>query len=329
MITKHPGTGGLVSVGTVTAQLVYEIDAPAYRGPDVTARFDTIRLEQVGDDRVRVGGMRGEPPPDALKVAVNRLGGFRNAMTFVLTGLDIEKKAALVRRSLAPVLEGLDVDVRLIPHGEREAHLRYVVRSGDEQRVGRRFSAAAIELGLASYPGFHTTTPPGGASPYGVYEPAYVPASEVEQAVVHDDGRRVRVEPVPSFVTGAVSAVMPDTVRGSSTGRTRRVPIGRAFGARSGDKGGDANLGVWGRSPEAYAWLDAFLTVERLKELLPEAEPLPVDRYELPNLNALNFVLRGLLGQGVAASTRPDPQAKSLGELLRAQEVDLPESLLR
>ncbi|MDQ3875620.1 MAG: DUF1446 domain-containing protein [Actinomycetota bacterium] len=329
VITKHPGTGGLVSVGTVTAQLVYEIDAPAYRGPDVTARFETIRLEQVGDDRVRIDGVRGEPPPDTLKVAVNRLGGFRNAMTFVLTGLDIEEKAALVQRSLAPVLEGLDVDVRLIRHGERDAHLRYVVRSNDEQRVGRDFSAAAIELALASYPGFHTTTPPGGASPYGVYEPAYLPASEVEQIVVHDDARRTRVEPAPSFVAGAVPAISaPDAVPGVPTGRTRRVPFGRVFGARSGDKGGDANLAVWGRSPEAYAWLRSFLSIERLKELLPEAAPLDVDRYELPNLNGLNFVLRGLLGEGVAASTRPDPQAKSLGELLRAQEVDLPESLL-
>jgi hypothetical protein len=106
------------------------------------------------------------------------------------------------------------------------------------------------------------------------------------------------------------------------------VPLGAAFGARSGDKGGDANVGVWSHSDDGYAWLAQHLTVERFQELIPEAEPLRVDRYELPNLRAVNFVVRGLLGEGVAASTRPDPQAKSLGELLRAQRVDLPLSLL-
>jgi hypothetical protein len=99
-------------------------------------------------------------------------------------------------------------------------------------------------------------------------------------------------------------------------------------GARSGDKGGNANVGVWVESPQAYAWLVECLTVDKLKALLPETAPLEVRRYELPNLLALNFVVVGLLGEGVAASTRPDPQAKSLGEALRACVVDVPESLL-
>ena len=96
----------------------------------------------------------------------------------------------------------------------------------------------------------------------------------------------------------------------------------------SGDKGGNANVGVWVRDEPAYAWLAAFLSAERLRELLPEARELPVDRYELPNLLALNFVVRGLLGEGVGASLRFDAQAKSLGELPRAQIVPIPESLL-
>ena len=107
-----------------------------------------------------------------------------------------------------------------------------------------------------------------------------------------------------------------------------RVALGRLAGARSGDKGGDANVGLWVRTDEAYAWLAAFLSVERFKELVPEAGPLEVRRYELPNLRALNFVVVGLLGEGVAASTRPDPQAKALGELLRAQVVEVPDELL-
>jgi hypothetical protein len=103
-------------------------------------------------------------------------------------------------------------------------------------------------------------------------------------------------------------------------------PLGTIVGARSGDKGGDANLGVWTRTQEAYEWLNGFLTTERLKELLPEAQE--VSRYELPNLKALNFVLHGLLGDGVASSTRFDPQAKALGEWLRSREVEIPEALL-
>jgi hypothetical protein len=99
-------------------------------------------------------------------------------------------------------------------------------------------------------------------------------------------------------------------------------------GARSGDKGGDANLGVWARNDNSYAWLRDFLTVDRLRELLPETAGQEIDRYELPNLRALNFVVYGLLGRGVAASTRFDPQAKALGEWLRSRLVDMPEELL-
>jgi hypothetical protein len=108
-----------------------------------------------------------------------------------------------------------------------------------------------------------------------------------------------------------------------------RVPLGRVAGARSGDKAGNANVGVWVESDAAYVWLQATLTVDCFKQLLPETAAFEVDRYELPNLRALNFVVHGLLGRGVADSTRYDPQAKSLGELLRAQELDIPSALLR
>jgi hypothetical protein len=99
-------------------------------------------------------------------------------------------------------------------------------------------------------------------------------------------------------------------------------------GARSGDKGGNANVGVWARDPVGYAWLAAYLTVDRFRRLIPEAAGLEVERYEFPNLNALNFVVQGLLGEGVSSSTRTDPQAKTLGEYLRAKLVDVPEALL-
>jgi hypothetical protein len=344
VITKHPGTGGLVSPGTVTAQLLYEIAGPEYANPDVVAHFDTIRLAADGPDRVRISGTRGSPPPENLKVALNYLGGFRNTMTMVLTGLDIEEKAAWAESMLFDLLGGKErfgqADVRLIrtdrpdaPTNEQAtAQLRITVMDADAARVGRSFSNATIELALAGYAGFHTTTPPTEPTAYGVYWPTFVPATVVGHTVVLPDGSRRTIPPpqarpgpppaaVPSARTGPGAPMDPDTP-------TRRAPLGLVCGARSGDKGRNANAGLWVRRPEAYEWLRRYLDVERFRALLPEAAGLEVRRYELPNLHALNFVVEGLLGLGVAASTRPDPQAKGLGEYLRSRHVDIPVRLL-
>ena len=128
----------------------------------------------------------------------------------------------------------------------------------------------------------------------------------------------------PEFGKGAFEIGYEDHI----AGRIVRVPLGRVAGARSGDKGGNANVGVWVRDPAAYGWLRTELTVKRLRTLLPEAAELEIHRFELPNLAALNFVIVGLLGLGVAASARPDPQAKGLGEYLRSRLVDVPAALL-
>jgi hypothetical protein len=337
VVTKHPGTGGLVSVGTVTAQLLYEIQGPRYLNPDVTARFDSIRLDEDGPDRVRVSGVRGEPPPPTTKVCINYLGGYRNAMTFVLTGLDVEEKARIAERTLWSLVGGRDrfaeTSVRLVrsdradPHSNDDAfaYLHVMVKDPDAARVGRAFSGSVIEMALASYPGFFVTGVPGDASPYGVYWPALVPADLVEQRVVVG-GETVAV---PSVLAPARAADVPAVaVPEPPGGPTARVPLGRVCGARSGDKGGNANVGVWARTPLAYAWLERFLTADRFRELVAEAAALAVERHALPNLRSLNFVVHGLLGDGVAASTRSDPQAKSLGEYLRARVVDVPRALL-
>jgi hypothetical protein len=331
VITKHPGTGGAVSVGTVTAQLLYEIAGARYAGPDVTTRFDTIQLAQDGPDRVRISGVRGEPPPPTLKVGLNTLGGFRNEMTFVLTGLDVEAKAELIKAQLADVdatwtlarTDHPDADVQ----EEAAALLHCVVRGPDPKAVGRAFSGAAIELALASYPGFHVTAPPGDASPYGVFTAAYVDATEVPHVACLHDGRRVDIAPASDCVAleGVPEPVVPQP---TASGPTRRVPLGTIAGARSGDKGGSANVGVWVRNDEAYAWLAATLTVAQFQRLLPETASLPVERHLLPNLRAVNFVVDGLLGEGVASNARHDPQAKALGEWLRSRVVDIPEALL-
>jgi hypothetical protein len=357
VITKHPGTGGAVTVDTVTAQLLYEIDRPRYAGPDVVARFDTVRLDQDGPDRVRVSGLRGTHPPPELKVGTVRLAGFRNATTFVLTGLDIEAKAALVRTQVETALAGrrpesLVWTLARTDHpdaGTEEtasALLHLAARDPAADRVGRAFSRVPIELALASYPGFHVTAPPGDASPYGVFTASLVPQSEVDHVAVLPDGTRVPVPPpdtgdavdeppgagVPVDEppdTGGLVDELPGAAAGpADLGPTRRVPLGAICAARSGDKGGRANIGVWFRSEAACRWFQGWLTADRLHELLPETEGYDWFLAPLPNLRAVNIVVDGILGEGVAASTRFDPQGKALGEWLRSRLADVPEVLL-
>lgn len=353
VITKHPDHGGTVSVGTVTAQLLYEIGGPAYANPDVTSRFDTIHLAQEGTDRVRISGVKGEPPPATAKVALNYQGGWRSTTVLYLTGLDVEKKAALVERALwsqIPKDSFAAVDVQLLrtdkedpaTNEEAVAQLRITVKDPDERKVGRAFSSKITELALASYPGLFGGGLTSGAQAYGVYWPALVPADLVWQEVVIGSELTV-VEPTVAPTAGWPVGVETAGVKpagGPPAGQdpaspghppasvTRRVPLGRVIGARSGDKGGNANLGVWTRSPAAYAWLDGFLTIERLRSLLPETAALVVDRHALPNILAINFVIHGILGEGVASSTRLDAQAKSLGEWLRARHADIPKELV-
>ncbi|MFF3909369.1 acyclic terpene utilization AtuA family protein [Streptomyces sp. NPDC001848] len=340
VITKHHGTGGVVDVGTVTAQLLYETAGARYAGPDVTARLDTVRLTREGPDRVRIEGVRGEAPPPTLKVGVNRLGGFRNEVTFVLTGLDIEAKAALVQAQMETALDAAKSRPAQVrwelartdhPDAPTEetasALLRLVVRDRNQETVGRALSGAAVQLALASYPGFHVVAPPGKGEPYGVFEAATVDRGAVAHVAVLYDGRRI---PVPPAHTTRVLDDVPEPPLPEPLppGPTRRAPLGLVAGARSGDKGGSANVGVWVRTDEAWRWLAHTLTVDRFRALLPETAGLPVVRHVLPNLRALNFVAEGILGEGVAARHRFDPQAKGLGEWLRARHLEIPEALL-
>jgi hypothetical protein len=272
-------------------------------------------------------------------VCINYLGGYRNSMTFVLAGLDIEEKARVAEETFWHLVGGrarfTEATVQLrrpdradpASNDEAFAYLQITVKDADADRVGRAFSNKVIEMALASYPGFFVTTPPGDAAPFGVYWPTMVPSDLIEHRVIFE-GDEVVVPPVlppPGPHDAGVSAPALPAPPG---GPTARVPLGVVCGARSGDKGGNANIGVWVTNPNAYAWLAEYLTVECFKRLIPEAQPLVVERFPLPNLLSINFVVNGLLGDGVAASTRSDPQAKSLGEYLRARLVDVPQRLL-
>lgn len=340
IIGKHDGTGGAVTLGTVTSQLLYEIGGPEYLGPDVTARFDTIELEQVETDRVRISGVRGQAPPSTLKVATNELGGHRNSFTVALTGLDIDAKAALAQAAFWDACPyGPDdfdaIDSRVIrtdksdPATQEEATAvwRVTVKDSDERKVGRAFSDAMIHTALASIPGMYGLGGgPSAASPFGVYRPASVPADLVP-AYVHILGGDTREVPSEG-PQGQALDIHTAPPAPAPAGPTVDVALGTIAGTRSGDKGGNANLGVFVRTDEQWAWLDNWLTTDQLRALLPETGPLPIERHRFANLRALNFVIVGLLQEGVAASTRQDAQAKALGEWLRARVVPIPKEVL-
>ncbi len=337
-VGKHEETGGEVSIGTITSQLLYEIGGVRYINPDVVTRFDTIQLEQTATDRVRVSGVRGEPAPDEAKAAMNFAGGFKNSVSIGLTGLDIEAKAALLEETIwdaMPIAKDQfdTVNTELIGEPARgsvsnagaTSIFRLTVKDQDKDKVGRAFSSAIIETALGSIPGFFSLSPPGPAAPYAVYWPALIQRSKVKHHM-EIDGEQHVIGPAP---TGPPAVVTPKDAPTHPLvfGGLKEDAFGRVFGTRSGDKGPNANLGVFARSPEAFAWLSMFLTTSKLKELLPDLAHLPIERHDFPNLLSLNFVVQGILEEGVAASSRADAQAKGLGEYLRSVTVEMPISL--
>ena len=338
-ITKHPNTGGLVSVGTVTAQLLYEINSPAYLNPDVIGHFDTLKIEQEQEDRVHVSGCRGSSAPQTHKVCINLQGGFRSGTEILLTGLDIEEKAKLVTDLIFDNLGGKEqfdkVDIQLnrtekinpVSNEEAQASLRISVMSKNPDLVGRLFSAKITELALASIPGYTGRAGmPSGA--YIEYWPALVDSQYIKEKV-HLDGKTIEILPTSQLGLEEVSyQKIPYKNELPKIGTTKNIPFGKLYGTRSGDKGGCANLGVWAKTADSYAYLYEFLTVEKIKELLPDLKEFDVDRYELPNILSLNFYVHGILQDGVSSSTRLDGQAKSLGEYIRAKNIEIPDYLL-
>ncbi|MBE7324638.1 DUF1446 domain-containing protein [Nocardioides sp. Y6] len=355
VITKHAGTGGAVTVDTVTAQLVYEIQSGLYLGPDATADLTSIEVSQEGEDRVAIAHVTGQAPPETLKVCVNELGGWRNSMEFLITGLDTDEKVDWIKRQVteawgdkAPATvvwsEGPPPVDDPATMAEAATILRVMCLDADAKVAGKGFTAPAVEIALASYPGCTLVGPPTPASPYGIYRPEYVSRSEVAHTLVHADGTRELIADPTAYApldgvadagrtaSRGAATVVPATAEGET------VPLGRLVHARSGDKGGNANLGLWiprdngAESDVKYAarvaWLLDFVTPERVRELVPEAADLDVDVYALPQLGAVNVVIHRLLGAGVAASTRVDPQAKALGEWVRSRFVTVEGGLL-
>jgi len=340
-ITKHEGTGGIVSTGTVTAQLLYEIGAPAYLNPDVIGHFDTLNIIETAENRVRVSGCRGSTPPPTHKVCINTMGGYRNGMEILLTGLDIEEKAKLFSDTLFNSVGGRaqfdDVSEQIIrsdkvnPDSNEEAFasLRIIVKSSDQKLVGRIFTAKIIEIALATFPGFTARDSAGSGAPYVVHWPALVDSKYITETVFLN-GQRTDILPTNQLgLEESYYQKVPVNIPKTPNDECQTIPFGRLFGTRSGDKGGNANLGIWAKTDEAFAFLHAFLSTDKLKKLLPDTAQFEIERFELPNIRALNFYIHGILGEGVSSSTRIDGQAKSLGEYLRAKHIKAPVSLIK
>ena len=213
------------------------------------------------------------------------------------------------------------------------AFLRLAVRGSDEQAVGRAFSGAVVETSLASYPGTFFTSSPSRAQAVARYWPTTVAASEVT-ARIECDGETIPASAPPAWDGEADRAAAggPETPTvhvAPKAEETISVPLWVLVGGRSGDKGGDANIGLWADSEPVAEWLCARFGIAELKEALPEAAPFEVSRYPLANLGAVNFVVHGILGWGVASTLRLDTQAKGLAELLRSRNVVVPSRLLQ
>ena len=336
-IYKHKGTGGLVSTGTVTAQLLYEISSPKYLSPDVIAHFDSLKIEDLGDDKVFISNVKGSPPTNKHKACINLAGGYKNSMELIVTGLDIEEKARIFTDELFRSLGGKDefdeVSIQLIRTDKEEpltneeamAILKIDVKSSSPEKVGRIFSAKVIELALANYPGWTAQSEIKQASPFISYWPALVDSKNVEEKLhINNKSKVIEIvkheeQPINFEKINIDEYVSKDI---------EKINFGRIFGTRSGDKGGCANLGVWAKDTSSFSYLYHFLTVEQLKKLLPDLEHFEIERYELPNIFALNFYVKGILENGVSSNNRKDGQAKSLGEYLGTKLIDCPKEFI-
>ncbi|KAG7092909.1 hypothetical protein E1B28_009214 [Marasmius oreades] len=339
IVTKHEGTYGAVPVDTVTAQLVYEIQGPKYLNPDVVALLEDIKIEQVGKDRVKVHGVKGTPPPPTTKLAVCSLGGYQSENDYYAVGLDIQEKIELQRAQILGQIDRSKYStISIEPHGvgkedpetqnEATVTIRHFVQAPTKEAIVD-FWTTISSIVMGGYAGIHgnldrrTTIP----KPYIEFFPALIPQNKI-QLKVHIGDHIIQVSPI-SFTEPFMGqdSYSPKVVTDlDSFGPTRKAPLGKVVCARSGDKAGNANAGLWVRNDDEWPWLQSFLTIERFKKLLgkdykPEYR---VERFEMPNIRAVHFVIYGILQRGVASSSMIDQLAKSFGEFIRARHVEIP-----
>lgn len=340
VITKRSGDGGAVTVDTVTAQLMYEIQGPRYLNPDVTWHTDSITLAQEGPDRVRVTGARGSAASETTKVGVNFQHGYRGATWLFPTGLDVGAKVDVLKAQAERARQDHPVDElrffvcgQPVPDPEDQWQATVAVQvavAAPDQRTVSGFLNQFCSYGLGSIPGFYidmTQMYSMGGQPRIDYWPGLVRQADLRHQVHLPDGRVLDIAPPPDTVVFTGQPETPSS-EPEPVGPTATVPFGQIVYARTGDKGANANLGVWARDEAAWPWLAGFLTAGRLRELLNCPEDVAIERYEQPNLHGISFVLRGYFPPSGSANLALDQIGKSLGEFLRARHVDVPTALL-
>lgn len=349
VVSKPGGSGGLVSVGTVAEQMVYEIGDPqAYALPDVVCDFSAVSIEPLGADQVRVSGAKGRAAPDSLKTCLTWHNGYRGGHLFGFYGLDAELKAttfaqaafersrAVLTRANAP--DFTETSVELIgaesqwgaqrsSGPSREVAAKIAVRHPSAQGVGV-FLKEATGLGLSAPPGlsgFAGARPK--PSPVMALFSMRVPKDRVQVRLVTATGEQafVGAQPVPAAPAPVPHAVpQPEAASGAMV----TVPLVQLAWARSGDKGDSANIGVIARRPEYLPWIAATLDTDTVARLLAHFLKGRVERFYLPGTHALNFLLQAVLGGGGTSSLRFDPQAKGYAQLLLNHPVRIPAALL-
>jgi hypothetical protein len=342
VITKTAASGGLVDVDTVTAQLLYEVSGPRYDNPDVVGDLSSLTVTQDGVNRVLLSGAKGSAPTSATKLSLCFEGGYRNSATVGITGSHVQEKVEWLQREVAKAVGAPDsfdqfrwsvIGPAETSTGSFEDATAWVIATARDRRrdkVSRAsFSDRITQLGVSSIPGFYTATPPQRERLVGIQWPCLVDKASVT-AHVHLAGERHDVGWGPMAGTDIFAPAHDSQADqpAAEASDTVESELGAVIGTRSGDKGGMANVGAWTQTDEQYRWLAGFLTVERIKELLPEVAELDVERHLLPNLRGMNFLLHDYLEMGVASCTRVDAQAKGVGEYLSSRIVSVPRHIL-
>ncbi|EON61256.1 hypothetical protein W97_00469 [Coniosporium apollinis CBS 100218] len=345
IITKNKGSGGEVSVNTCSSQLLYEIQGPWYYNSDVTAILDELWFEQLSTDRVALRGVKADLPPPTTKVGITAKGGYQAEMHWFLCGLDIHAKArmmeAQIRKMMRPYMDrytklaftknGSVPDNPTNQNGATVDFRVFVQAREAEDIMPQKFFRPCIDPIMEGYPGAtpHLDWRQGLPKPIYEYYVTLLPQSDVQHKVHLWSGETFEIPPPPKTKAWPKQqpsqAVTEGAVDLANFGRTVKGPLGWIVHARSGDKGSDCNVGFWVRHPDEWAWLRSLLSVEKMKYLLAdEYVGKPIDRFELPNMRAVHFLLHDHLDRGVSCSSSYDFLGKNVAEFLRARHVDLP-----
>jgi hypothetical protein len=347
VVTKSKGSGGEVSSQTCTSQLLYEIQGPWYYNSDVTAVLDGIWFEQLGPDRVALRCVKGELPPSTTKVGLTAKGGYQAEVHWFPCGLDIPEKARMLEDQVRHLLE---------PHIHRFSKLEFTLNGTagenassqraatvdlrvfaqaprEEDLTPAKFLRPVIDPIMQSYPGATFQLDLRTAFPKPIYEyyVTLLPQDDVEHRVHLWDDTSFVIPPPPKSTTYTAQQPSQPTTTNAKTdfGPTTRGPLGWIVHARSGDKGSNANVGLWTRHADEWDWLRSVLSTDTMKLLLAdEYNGKKIDRFELPELHAVHFLLHDHLDRGVSCSSTYDFLGKNVAEFLRSRHVDLPNRFL-